>query len=380
MRTLPIAETDPAVAWLESTPREGQETIRAELAKFPFVIGRNESCDLTIESARISREHVRIEIATSGYLVRDLGSTNGTFVNGVKIKEAALNDGDLLTVANYGLVFHLPRGEAGSSVTQAFTQVAESSGSIRQSSVELIEVARALQEMCLNRAVRNRLQAVVEVAHSEPIGYEIGAWSVEGGHPAGLSRLPDNFDSPAVARAYDLSRRLAVEQVWTCFGDVLMFLSASGKEIGSPELLDSLERLKQRPAGEARLVVQVPHDALAEAERFEKFRQQLREIGVSSALDRFAGGASSLGNWRDSPPDYLKLAPSVVEGLSRSPDQRRRVQELIQAARDMGTKVIGCGVKTEEEWHACKGVGIEYAQGEYAAASLPLDACAPGKR
>lgn len=376
MRTLPIAETEPAVAWLDSTPREGQEPIRAELAKLPFTIGRNESCDLTIESARISREHVRIEGGPGGYFVRDLGSTNGTFVNGVKIKDSALNDGDLLMVANYGLTFHLPRGEAPSSVTQAFTGVAEGTQMARSSSLELIEAVRSLQELALNRAVRNRLQSIVEVTTNESIGYEIGPWPFDAPDTQLDSRIPAKLECPALVRAYEITRALGVEQVWSSFGDVLMFLSAGAHELGTPELLDSLERSKQRAVGEARLVLQVRHDALAEPERFRTLRNQLREIGVSSALERFAGSAASFGPWRDFPPDYLKLASSVVQGLSRSPDQRRRVQELVQAAEERGTKVIGCGVKTEEEWHACKSVGILLAQGEYAAASLPLDACA----
>ncbi len=106
MQTPPVVQVASTTAWLESTPRDNMPPLRAELTRFPFMIGRSHVCDLTIESTRISREHVRVERTSSGYLVVDLDSTNGTYVNGVKVTECPLNDGDLLTVANFGLVFH----------------------------------------------------------------------------------------------------------------------------------------------------------------------------------------------------------------------------------------------------------------------------------
>jgi len=377
MRTLSIAEANPAVAWLESTPREGQEAIRAELSQLPFMIGRNESCDLTIESARVSREHLKIDLGPSGYFVQDLGSTNGSFVNGVKIKEAPLADGDLLTVANYGLIFHVPKDASRTVATQMFAVGEDSPASQRRSSLELIEAARTLQELALHRAVRNRMQAIVEVATSEPIGYEVGPWSFDGASTLQFDpRIPNGFHFPAVARAHEISRTLTVEQAWEALGDVLMFLSVpGGSEVGSPDLLDSLERLKQRANGESHLVVQIPYDAVDDSDRFHELRDQLREIGLSVCIDRFTGDASALSVWRDFPPEYLKLAASVVQSLSRSPEQRRNVEDLLQTGKELGTRVIGCGVKTEEEWHACKSVGISLAQGEFAAAPQPLDAC-----
>lgn len=98
MRTIPIVEANPSVAWLESAPREGHQPLRAELAKLPFTIGRNEDCDLPIESNRISREHVRLDVVDGVYWARDLGSTNGTFVNGQRLGQNAelVKDGDIV--------------------------------------------------------------------------------------------------------------------------------------------------------------------------------------------------------------------------------------------------------------------------------------------
>lgn len=376
MRTLPIVEANPSVAWLESAPREGHEPLRAELTKLPFIIGRNENCDLPIESNRISREHVRIEMVDGMYTARDLGSTNGTFVNGVKTKESPLTDGDLLTVANVGLIFHLPKGTARSQATQCFTTHNDPPPQAKESPFRLVEAVRALQELSLHRGARNRLQAIVRMEDSETLGYELGPEAFDGASPRSDVRLPDSLDCRALRRAGELTRAIAVEQAWNLFGDVLMFLPASVGEFTSTELFDSLERLKQRPTGEARLVLQIPAKAAGDAAEFSDVYCQLKEVGVAAAIDRFSGSAAELTALRANPPEYVKLAASVVQSLGRSAEQRRKLQALLQAAHDMGTQVIACGVSTEEEWLACKSVGVPLAQGDFAAAAMPLDACA----
>lgn len=382
MRTLPIVEANPSVAWLESAPREGHQPLRAELAKLPFTIGRNENCDLPIESNRISREHVRLEVVDGVYWARDLGSTNGTFVNGVKLKESPLSDGDLLTVANVGLIFHMPKSAARIQVTQRFTSSEDDlpPEPPKESPFQLIDAVRALQELSLHRGARNRLQSIVNIQDSETVGYELGQGAFDGAPPSLESRLPPGLDCRALRRANELSRALAVEQAWSAFGDVLMFLPAHLGELKMAELFDSLDRLKQRPTGEARLVLQIPAAAMADAAGFAEICGQLKEVGVATAIDRFAGTAAELGALRAHPPCYLKLARSVVQSLSGSPERRRKLQDLLQTAHDMSTQVVACGVSTEEEWLACKSVGIPLAQGDFAAAAMPLDACCGPKR
>jgi EAL domain-containing protein (putative c-di-GMP-specific phosphodiesterase class I) len=378
MQTLPIAETNPTVAWLESTPRDGHESLRAELVQLPFTIGRNEACDLTIESSRVSREHVRIDASSGNYTIQDLGSTNGTFVNGVKIKESALADGDLVTVANFGLIFHLPQDSPRAAATHAFTSCNDSPP---ESPFRLIETVRALQEVSLHRAARNHLQAIVALGDGAAMGYEIGPRTFDDTAAVRAeSRLPAGFNCHAMLRASELSRTLAVEQTWNVFGDVLMFLPARLAELGTVALFDSLERLKQRPTGEARLVVQAPLEAISDPEVFGDLHGQLQEIGVAVAIDGFQGKRAQLEALRECAPDYIKLSGSIVRTLSSSAEQRQSLQLLLAAARDLSVQVIGCGVTTDADWQACKSNGIGLAQGAFVAAAMPLDTCSNSKR
>ena len=64
-----------------------------------FVIGRLPDCNLRIESKALSRHHAQININDGLVTVKDLGSTNGTFVDGKKItEEVVLKNGQTLRV------------------------------------------------------------------------------------------------------------------------------------------------------------------------------------------------------------------------------------------------------------------------------------------
>lgn len=64
------------------------------LEGFPVVLGRRDSCDIVLPDASVSRRHARIEPQKGNWVVTDLGSSNGTFVNGVRIESTALSPGD----------------------------------------------------------------------------------------------------------------------------------------------------------------------------------------------------------------------------------------------------------------------------------------------
>ena len=68
------------------------------LEQLPVVIGRNVDADVHLHDRWISRVHCEISEISGTLLVRDLGSHNGTLVNGQHIKEAHLLPGDRLTV------------------------------------------------------------------------------------------------------------------------------------------------------------------------------------------------------------------------------------------------------------------------------------------
>src|SRR5262249_41057489 len=74
---------------------------QARLTQPSTVIGRAPECDLVIKASEVSKRHCRIQLAADGASVEDLGSINGTFVNGQQIQRARLSDGDELDIAGH---------------------------------------------------------------------------------------------------------------------------------------------------------------------------------------------------------------------------------------------------------------------------------------
>ncbi|MGD9691630.1 MAG: FHA domain-containing protein [Phycisphaerales bacterium] len=70
------------------------------VAGSPYTIGRKPDCNLRIPSAAVSRKHCELTIDGDALKVRDLGSSNGTFLNDVRVQAASLAAGDRLTVGN----------------------------------------------------------------------------------------------------------------------------------------------------------------------------------------------------------------------------------------------------------------------------------------
>jgi pSer/pThr/pTyr-binding forkhead associated (FHA) protein len=91
-------------------PLDGGGSI--EIVKDLTVVGRKEDCDLRLEHKSVSKMHC-VLVKTGGLLMlRDLGSTNGTRVNGKRVRRAALMPNDQLSIANYKFRVHLGPDEA----------------------------------------------------------------------------------------------------------------------------------------------------------------------------------------------------------------------------------------------------------------------------
>jgi pSer/pThr/pTyr-binding forkhead associated (FHA) protein len=91
---------------------EGKEAGREFLFdQSSVVIGRTPECDIILYDAGVSRLHARIFDEGVGMLIEDLGSSNGTVVNGNKVSKQALKDGDSITLGPVKFTFTAVKGE-----------------------------------------------------------------------------------------------------------------------------------------------------------------------------------------------------------------------------------------------------------------------------
>src|SRR6184192_1207527 len=72
-----------------------------EIVKDLVIVGRKEECDLRLDHKSVSKMHCVLVKSDGLLLLRDLGSTNGTRVNGHRVRRAALLPNDELTIAGF---------------------------------------------------------------------------------------------------------------------------------------------------------------------------------------------------------------------------------------------------------------------------------------
>jgi pSer/pThr/pTyr-binding forkhead associated (FHA) protein len=83
------------------------------------VIGRAPESDVVAQDPGISRRHARIALEGEVYVIHDLGSRNGTIVNGRRVRAATLGDGDVVHLGRVELVFRLREIVAGAAPARA---------------------------------------------------------------------------------------------------------------------------------------------------------------------------------------------------------------------------------------------------------------------
>lgn len=68
-----------------------------------ILVGRDPDADIFLDNVGVSREHAKFERTPSGYVVEDLGSANGTFLNDKPVQRNLLNDDDVVQIGKYSL-------------------------------------------------------------------------------------------------------------------------------------------------------------------------------------------------------------------------------------------------------------------------------------
>jgi len=81
---------------------------RVPLDTYELIVGRNPECAICLDDANVSRRHAAFIRIDDDWAVTDLGSTNGTRVNGNEVRRARLHDGDVVEIGLTRLTFHEP--------------------------------------------------------------------------------------------------------------------------------------------------------------------------------------------------------------------------------------------------------------------------------
>src|SRR5579871_6881188 len=101
-------------------PLDGGKPV--DVTKDMILVGRKDDCDLFLDHKSISKMHCVIVKTDGLLLIRDLGSTNGTRVNGLRIRRAALLPNDQLSIAGFKFRVHFGPSPAPGQADNGMTQ------------------------------------------------------------------------------------------------------------------------------------------------------------------------------------------------------------------------------------------------------------------
>lgn len=318
----------------------------------PFTVGRRPDHSLSIPSPTISGNHAELLVEEERLLVCDLESTNGTFVNGVRIYgKCEVNRGDLLqfaqTVFRANIEFAAPN----------FKTVQEDSA---DRALALIQFDKLMTE----RAVVPHFQPIVTTEGQQIIGYEILGRS----KLFGLTDPKMMFMAAAVLNLEaELSRIMRSEgaRCGASFAQQnLLFFNTHPAEIEDLELLEfSLRELRQ--AYPDRPMVLEIHEATAtQTEQMRTLKSALRQLNIGLAYDDFGAGQARLVELVEVPPDYLKFDMKLVQGLAAASLERQKmVERLVQMTTELGIYPLAEGIELEADAEVCRQIGFVCGQG-----------------
>jgi len=361
------SETAPRAAaadryFLESLLEDGARVRRIVIQPVPFRVGRRPGADLMLPFESVSKLHAELYREGDVLRLRDLGSTNGTFVNRTRITDAPVRRGDILHFAEFEFRLGAQSQDAGRMEDTSDPETLSLRGERLPRRFE--PGTSDLEEMLRTEAVVPVFQRIVSLPGRELAGLEV----------LGRGRSPSLPEAPAellrIARSAGLEgrlarlfRRVAAEATRGHAKLPPLFLNCHPGELGQPGLIESLIEV-QRIAPGIDLYLEIHEGALANPGQIALLQQELRRLGIGLAYDDFGAGQARLLELAEVPPDFLKFDHRFVHGIDRAVASRRRLLSgLVEAATDLGVSTIAEGIETAEEAEVCAEAGFSHAQG-----------------
>jgi EAL domain-containing protein (putative c-di-GMP-specific phosphodiesterase class I) len=338
--------------WFLVGPFDSAEALRhVPLYAFPFTIGRRQDLHLSLTCKTVSSLHAEITEVGRSLVIRDLGSTNGTYVNGRRLTEpVAVSEDDLVQFAN--LPFRI-----------RVQSTQDSPSTLQESACDQALALVLFDKLMAERSVSPALQPIVKLDDRMIIGYEVLARS----RLFGLESPREMF---GVAAQLNLQVELSTMLRWegvlvtqSMTPPPHLFLNTHPLELADPRLGPSLEKLRQNWPGQ-RMTLEIHESAITDPVRLAELRALLRRLNINLAYDDFGVGQSRLNELAEVAPDYVKFDMSLIRGIDAATAQRQQVvATLVQMVRNLGIAALAEGVETESEHGACREIGFDLGQG-----------------
>jgi EAL domain-containing protein (putative c-di-GMP-specific phosphodiesterase class I) len=342
---------------------------RLTMIPLPFRIGRQPDLSLCLSSREVSRIHAEIFQMQSSLGIRDLGSTNGTFVNYQRLQEPVrLYDGDIIHFGRreFRIVHELMDPVGFDEMTDIYP------GDLPQ---KMPSGARSLQKMIHEKTVTTYFQPLVDLLDGQIFGYEI----LGRGDLPGFERSPMKLFQIAStinmsAELSDLFRQTGVSIGSTLPGYPILFINTHPAEMGDwNRLVRNFQRLRSGFPS-LQFTVEIHEGAVTDLNRMRSLRSLFNELDIKLAYDDFGSGQARLLELAEVPPDYLKVDRSLIRNIHQaSPRRQRMIEVLVHFLNETGVKTLAEGVSCVEEDQICRQLNFDCAQGYYYGKPAPRE-------
>ena len=368
MKTDGINAEDKMQWYLEAVADANREWMVA-VEPVPFIVGRDEDCNLKLTDKRISRRHSEIRRSGDHLWIRDLGSTNGTFVNQKKIEQAELLEpGDRISIGKYKFSIKYVKLTTNSMAEKTYVM------DISQELEYLNSIEPQLRALLSQRNVVPYFQPILRFSDMTVVGYEILGRIAAGDLPSNPSELLELAQWLGYASELSaLFREIGVEIGRNLPGSPILFVNTTPMEVHKLDMLmESLEKI-HAIAPMNKIVLEINEKATTDTNEMSRLRSGLEKLNMGLAFDDFGAGQTRLLELAKAPPDYLKFDASLIHQIHLAPKRlHQMVSTFVKAAQNLGISTLAEGIECSNEAEACQELGFNYAQGFFYGRPLPI--------
>jgi EAL domain-containing protein (putative c-di-GMP-specific phosphodiesterase class I) len=358
------------IRWYLEAVTDANSEWMVAIEPLPFIIGRDEDCNLKLTDKRISRRHSEIRKSGDHLWIRDFKSTNGTFVNQKEIKQAELLEtGDIISIGKFK--FCLKSVKSNATAMQEET----CSMDLSEEFDCLASLEPRLQALLRERNVVPHFQPVLRFSDMTVMGYEILGRVADANLPSNPSELLDM--AQWLGCASDLSalfREVGVDIGRNLPGSPILFVNSTPLEVHEMNvLLESMERIHDK-APLNKIVLEINEKATTDSNEMSRLRKGLGKLNIGLAFDDFGVGQTRLVEFAKAPPDFLKFDMSLIRQIHLAPKRlHQMVSTFVKAAQDLGIATIAEGIECSDEAETCQRLGFNLAQGFFYGRPLPIN-------